>query len=169
MASASRLAALRWDFAGIVGAVCCMFLGIAGTGGASGALGTGCEGCDRIGDGSRNVRSVIDPELPLRSSCDPGGPLVDPAAELPTDDVDPALRSVRFVWTSATEVGVVGSDRKAAAAAADDKDAFDDRFFRKAWAAAVVAEALALDPLSDGFEAALLLLLPNMSTLRLHA
>lgn len=126
MAGASRLAALRWDFAGIIGAsVCCMFLGIAGTGGASGALGTGCDGCVRIGEGSRNVRSVIDPELPLRSSCDPGGPLVDPATELPTDDVDPALRSVRLVWTSATEVGVVGRDRNAADAAAADKDAFE--------------------------------------------
>lgn len=123
-------------------------MGIAGTGGASGELGTGC---DRAGEGSRNVRSVIDPELPLRSSCDPGGPLVDPATELPTDDVDPALRSVLLVWTSATDVGVVGRDRNAAAAAAEDRDAFEERFFKKACAAAVVAEALALDPLR-GYE-----------------
>jgi hypothetical protein len=108
-----------------------MFFGIAGTGGASGALGTGCDCAgDRAGDGSRNVRSVIDPTLPLRSSCD--GPLDDPATELPMDDVDPALRSVRLVWTSATDVGVVGRDRNAAAAAEDDNEAFEDRFFRKA-------------------------------------
>jgi hypothetical protein len=65
------------------------------------------------------------------------------------EDVEPDLLIVRFVCTSATEVGVVGRDRKAAAAAADDREALDDRFFRKAWAAAVVAEGFALDPLRD--------------------
>lgn len=138
---ASRLAARRCDFAGIVGAACCIPLGIAGTGGASTALGTGCEG-----DGSRNVRSDMDEELPLRSSCDPGGPLDDPATELPTDDVDPLLRRVRLVCTSATLVGVVGRDRNAVAAAADERDALEAWFFRKACAAAAVAEGLGFVP-----------------------
>lgn len=137
---ASRLAARRCDFCGITGA-CWIFLGMAGTGGASAALGT-----PREGEGSRNVRSVIEEELPLLSSCGLGCPFVDPATELPTDDVEPLLRIVRFVCTSATLVGVVGLDRRAAAAAADDKDAFEAWFFKKACAAAVAAEALAVVP-----------------------
>jgi hypothetical protein len=126
---------------GIGGWPCRAFFGIAGTGGASAALGTG-----RAGEGSRNVRSDIDPELPLRSSCDPGGPLVDPT-ELPIEEVEPLLRSVLFVTTSATEVGVVGRAFRAAAAAAEESEAVEGRFFRKAWAAADVAEGLALDAL----------------------
>ena len=101
----------------------CIFLGIAGTGGASAALGTGR---DRDGEGSRKVLSDIDPELPLRSSCDTGCPRVDPALELPMEDVEPVLLIIRLVWTSATEVGLIGRDRRAAAAAADDSDTFED-------------------------------------------
>lgn len=68
--------------------MCC---GMAGTGGASAALGTGRLG---PGDGSRNVRSDMDPELPLRSSC--GVPLLcDP--QLPTEDVDPDRFKVLLV------------------------------------------------------------------------
>jgi hypothetical protein len=139
--SASQLAALRWDLAGIEGGILC---GIAGTGGASGALGTGAE---RPGEGSRNVRSVIDPELPRRSNCGLWPFLWDPATELPMEEVEPLLRRVLLVCTSATDVGVVGLDRSAVAAAAADREAFESRFFRKAWAAAVVALGLALDPL----------------------
>lgn len=95
MAGASWLAALRWDLVGIGGWPCCMSFGIIGTGGAFGALGTGAEALD--GEGSRNVRSVIEPELPLRTNCDPGGPRPDDATELPTEDVDPALLIVLFV------------------------------------------------------------------------
>jgi hypothetical protein len=120
-------------------------LGIAGTGGASEALGTGC---DRAGEAARNVRSDIEPELPLRSSWASGGPLADPV-ELPTDEVEPALRSVLFVCTSATEVGVVGRALRAAAAAAEDRAALEARFFRKAWAAALAAEGSVLDALMD--------------------
>jgi hypothetical protein len=116
-----------------------MFLGIAGTGGASIALGTGD---DRDGEESRNVRSDIDPELPLRCSWD------DPATELPADEFEPCLRRVLFVCTSATDVGVVGLDRNAVAAAAEESDALEAWFFRNAWAAADVAEGLALVPLS---------------------
>jgi len=65
IAGASKLAVRRWDWGGIAAVACWMFLGITGTGGASIALGTGD---DRDGDGSRNVRSDIDPELPLRCS-----------------------------------------------------------------------------------------------------
>jgi hypothetical protein len=135
---ASKLAARLCDFAGIGG---CIFCGIAGTGGASTALGTVCEA--RFGEGSRKDLSDIEPLLPLRSSCGRAD------AELPIEDVEPALFIVLFVCKSATEVGVVGRDRKAAPAAADAREALEARFFRKAWAAAVVADAFALDPLRD--------------------
>jgi hypothetical protein len=65
------------------------------------------------------------------------------------DEAEPLLRRVLFVCTSATEVGAVGRAFRAAAAAAAESDAFEDRSFQKAWAAAVVAEGLALDPLRD--------------------
>jgi hypothetical protein len=135
---------------------------MAGTGGASEAIGTPRTG-ERAGEGSRNVLSVIDPELPLRSS---GGapPLCDPLTELPIEDVDPVLRIVRLVCTSATFVGVVGLDRSAAAAAAEERDAFEAWFRRKTEVAAVMAAALAVDPLRGGFDAALLRLFPNMSS-----
>lgn len=144
MAGASWLAALRWDLSGIDDWRRCIFLGIIGTGGAFGALGTGAEALD--GDGSRNVRSVIEPELPLRTNCDPGGPRPVDATELPTDEVDPALLIVLFVCTSATEMGVVGRDFSAAAAAAAERDAFEARSRKKACDAAVAADALTLDP-----------------------
>lgn len=79
---ASILVALRCGFD------CEILFGIAGTGGASGALGTPLDG-----EGSRNVRSDIDPLLPRRSR----GGRDDPATELPTDDVEPDLRIIRFV------------------------------------------------------------------------
>jgi hypothetical protein len=102
---------------------------MAGTGGASAALGTGC---DRAGEGARKVRSVIDPELPLRSNWNPGRPLVVDPVELPMEEVEPLLRRVLLVCTSATDVGVVGRALRAAAAAADEREAFEARFFRKA-------------------------------------
>jgi hypothetical protein len=83
----------------------------------------------------------MDPELPLRASCG----LPDPV--LPLEFTDSDLRTVLFVCTSATETGVVGRDRNAAAAAAEERDAFEARFFRKAWAAAVAALELTLGPL----------------------
>lgn len=118
-----------------------IFCGMAGTGGASYALGTG-EDLD--GDGSRKVRSVIEPELPLLTKVEPGGPRTEPPTELPAEEVEPFLRIVLLVWISATDVGVVGLDRNAAAAAAEDKEAFDVREDRNACAAAVVADALTL-------------------------
>lgn len=116
----------------------CIPWGIAGTGGASTALGTGLPG-----EGSRNVRSVMDPELNLRSICGLS-PLCDPFKELPTDDVEPVRLRVRFVCTSATDVGVIGLALSAAAAAADESETFEERFFRKADVAAVVAAGLAV-------------------------
>jgi hypothetical protein len=137
----SILAARLCEF---VGSTDGRFFGIAGTGGASSKLAL----VDPLfGDGSRNVRSVIDPELPLRSSWAPGGPRVDPAAELPIEEFELVLRIVLLVCTSATEVGVVGRARNAAAAAAADKEALEAWGFRKANAAAVCAEAFALGPL----------------------
>jgi hypothetical protein len=108
--------------------------GIAGTGGASARFG---RGEPRLGDGSRKVRSVMEDVLPRRSSP-PGRPCTDPPLELPTEETEP-LRMVRFVWTSATEVGVIGLARRAAAAAAADKDPFEVELLMKACAAAVCA------------------------------
>jgi hypothetical protein len=134
------LAARLCDFVGGVGD---MFFGMAGTGGASSKLG---RADPLFGDGSRNVRSVIEPELALRSSWDPGGPRTDPETELPIEEFELVLRIVLFVCTSATDVGVVGRARNAAAAAAADKEALDAWGLRKANAAAACAEAFALGP-----------------------
>jgi hypothetical protein len=62
------------------------------------------------------------------------------------EEVDPLLRIVLFVWTSATEVGVVGRDRSAAAAAAAESDALEAWLFKKACAAAEVADGFTLCP-----------------------
>ncbi len=137
----SMLAARLCD---CVGTAAGRLLGMAGTGGALSKLGR----VDPLfGDGSRKVRSVIEPELPLRSSWLPGGPRVDPETELPIEEFELVLRIVLFVWTSATDVGVVGRARNAAAAAAADKEALDGWGLRKANAAAVCAEEFALGPL----------------------
>ncbi len=74
---------------------------------------------------------------------------MEPETELPTEAIEALRRMVLFVCTSATEVGVVGLDRKAAAAAAEDKETLEARLFRKACAAAAVAEGLTLTPLND--------------------
>jgi hypothetical protein len=87
----------------------------------------------RLGDGERNVRSAIDPELPGLF----GSVFVDPD-ELLTDPVEFFL-TMRFVCTSPTSVGLVGFARNAAAAAAADNAFTAPRLFRKACVAAVVA------------------------------
>ena len=115
---------------------------MAGTGGASIALGTGRLG---PGEGSRNVLSDMEPELPRRSNCGVAL-LCDPPNELPTDDVDPDRFRVLRVCTSATDVGVIGRALSAAAAAAEEREAFEERFFRKACVAAVVAAEWAVTP-----------------------
>lgn len=113
-----------------------------GTGGASRAAGLAAP---RFGDCSRNVpiRSVMEPELSLRSSIELGRPFTDALRELETD----ARRCVRLVCTSATFVGVVGRDLSAAPAAAAARFALD--FWAvKAKAAADVAAESAPDPLT---------------------
>lgn len=137
----SILATRLCDFVGSAGG---MFFGMVGTGGASSKLG---RADPLFGDGFRNVRSVIEPKLPLRSSCDPGGPRTDPETELPIEEFELVLRIVLFVWTSATDVGVDGRARNAVAAAAADKEVLDTWGLRKANAAAACAEAFALGPL----------------------
>lgn len=138
MGGASMLEARRFDcFMDL------MWLGITGTGGASTALGTGEA---RDGDASRKVRSVMEPELDLR--CKVGVCALNPEAALPTDDMDPCRRIVLLVSTTETSIGVVGRDRSAAAAAADESDDVEARLLRKAWVAAVVAEGFAVDAFS---------------------
>ena len=119
-------------------------MGMAGTGGASAALGT-C--CDRAGDEARKVLSDIDELLPLRSSWNPGGPPADPV--LPMDEVELVLLKVLLVCTSLTDVGVVGLAFRAAAAAADEREALEARFFKNACAAASEAEGSVLVALRD--------------------
>lgn len=140
-----------------------IIFGIEGTGGASAALGT-----PRAGEGSRKVRSDIDPLLPRRSRVWPSGPLVDPAIELPIDELEPALRSILFVWTSLTDTGVVGRARNAAAAAADESDAFEAWFFRKAEAAAVAALALSVEVIKGCRESSQLLLSCDIDACHAH-
>lgn len=62
---------------------------------------------------------------------------------LPCDDTDALRFCVRFVCTSATLVGVVGRDRNAAAAAADEREEVDARR-ANAEAAAVAAFGFAV-------------------------
>ena len=90
------------------------------------------------GDCSRKVLSVMEPELPCRWSA-PGR-----AAALPLDEMDPR-RCVRFVCTSLTGVGEVVWERRAAAAAAEERLAFEGRLARNACAAAVAAAAVVGD------------------------
>lgn len=118
----STLAALLCDFA-------TSFFGIEGTGGASATLGTGSP---LFGDGVRKDLSVIELTLPRRSRADEGRPCTDPATTLPMEEFEFVLRIVRLVWTSATELGVVGRDRSAAPAAAAASEALDGELFRKA-------------------------------------
>ena len=75
------------------------------------------------GEAARNVRSVIDPLL--LDLCKPGRampPLVPFA--LPLDEVDPRL-TMRFVCTLPTGSGDVVWERRAAAAAAEERDGDD--------------------------------------------
>lgn len=113
------------------------FCGIVGTGGASGALG---RAAPLAGDGSRKVLSDIELELRRRSNWEDARA----GTELALEEPEFSLRNVRFVWTSATLVGVVGLDRRAAAAAAAESVALDLLRARNAWAAAVVAEGSTL-------------------------
>lgn len=130
--------------------------GIAGTGGAISSdwyeflgipplLRDLCAGAP--GDGDRNVRSVMDPELPCLLSCPPGRAGVS-GVLLPADeDRDALRRAFLFVWTSATLVGVVGRALRAAAAAAALSEAVLDSRRVKAEMAAVAALGFAVEAL----------------------
>lgn len=67
----------------------------------------------------------MDPVLGLRSNWAPPSSLFDPATELPTEEFELLLRIIRFVWTFATGMGVVGRDLSAVAAAAAESEAVD--------------------------------------------
>lgn len=116
----SRLEARLEDLGGTAG----MSLGNAGTGGA---LSTGEPTLFILpGDGERNVLSVIEPVLFCRCMADGGRP-----AALVFDALED-LRCMRLVCISPMGTGEVVCDRKAAAAAADDREALDARLLRKA-------------------------------------
>lgn len=111
-------------------------VGRLGTGGASRGLGAGL----RPGDGDRNVRSIIEPTL---------GVLVSSRRRLPSrpgaDERDGLRRKALLDCTSDTIVGLIGRARRAAAAAAEERDGvwlFSPR--ANAEAAAVAALALAV-------------------------
>lgn len=66
-----------------------------------------------------------------------------PLSRLPAEEIDALRRLVRFVWTSATLVGVWGRARRAAAAAAEER-LCDEVWRVKAEAAAVAAFGFAV-------------------------
>lgn len=84
----STLAGRRMDLTGKGGGEAYL-LGTDGTGGATSALLR--DGGRRFGDGSRNVRSVMEP--PLFCRCRPGRP-----AALPMEELEACLCSMRLVW-----------------------------------------------------------------------
>lgn len=123
-----------------MGGIAGISAGIVGIGGTSGdTAATFLLGeTARPGDGLRKVRSVIDPAEPLRCSWLLGLPALGP---LPVEDVDPFL-AMRLVWMSPTSTGVEGCERRAVAAAAAERVAFDCWFFIKACEAAAAADAV---------------------------
>lgn len=106
--------------------------GIAGTGGRPSTSLRGVVG--RRGEFDRRDLSDMEPAL---------GDLLNPCLPPRSPVADALRRMVRLVWTSATLVGVIGRDRRAAAAAADDK-LEGDAWRIKAEAAAVVAFGFAV-------------------------
>ena len=114
-------------------------LGIVGTGGASEAAETEPF---RPGDGDLNVRSVMDPLLLFR--CNPPLP-TPPLVLLPITllliELCEPRRDMRLVWMLPTGSGEVVCERRAAAAAADDSEAWELLRLRKAELAAVAAAA----------------------------
>lgn len=88
----------------------------------------------------RKVRSVIELLLGARRSSGRGAPRPRPAV----DDIEALLRTTLLDWTSATLVGVVGLARRAAAAAAEEREGDWVSRRMKAEAAAVAALGLAV-------------------------
>jgi hypothetical protein len=85
--------------------------------------------------------------------------------ELPADDVEPALRKVLFVCTSATEVGLMGRALRAAAAAADESEELEAWFLMNTDVAAMVAAGFAVWPLRGCYESHQRVFLMMRSTL----
>ena len=129
-------------------------LGSAGTGGASSSSSRRprdwllrrpeAELAGRCGLGVRKVRSAIELLLPGRRRAE--GPWPGSDAEA-AEAADALRRTDRFVCTSATRVGVIGRERRAAAAAAAEREAFESWRLKTA-AAAVVALGLAVAAVS---------------------
>lgn len=107
-----------------------MLFGNGGTGGTSESLGLGDvtpfkrPGDVGLGEATLNVRSVIEPLLPVR--CKPGrGPLFDMMTlPLAFEDVEPRL-TIRLVCRLDMGSGDVVCDRSAAAAAAEEREVID--------------------------------------------
>lgn len=136
LSGGSTLAGLRTDLKGTGGGDV-YSRGSAGTGGAL----SSCvlDKFPRFGEGSLNVRSVIDPELEFRCNC------AGRALTLPLEETDDCLCNMRFVCIAPTGVGVAVNERSAAVAAALERFAFEAWLARKACAAAVEAAALGGD------------------------
>lgn len=94
--------------------------GIAGTGGALASAGAGTLALSD-GDGERKVLSLIEPELGCLRTA---GALAALAPE--------PLLCMRLVWILPTGTGEVLWVRRAAAAAAEDRDALEFAFLRNA-------------------------------------
>lgn len=94
--------------------------------------------CGRPGEGSRKVLEDMELELGVRWREPPRTGAV---AALPRDELDSRRCSMRFDWTSSTDVGLVVWLRNAAAAAADDRALPPSLFAVKALVAAVCADA----------------------------
>jgi hypothetical protein len=89
------------------------------------------------GDGLLNVRSVIEPLLFVL--CSPPRPVLPRVpGPLPFDEADPR-RTIRFVCILPTDSGEAVCERKAAAAAAEEREGVDPDVWRKAEVAAAVA------------------------------
>lgn len=134
----SRLAALL--------CVLTTFLGMTGTGGASGA-GDTALGLPP-GEGDRKVRSVMDELLAVLTMLFLAFP---PMIALPaTEDWEPLL-TMRLVWMEPTGSGDEVCERRAVAAAAEDREAADGDLLRKAALAAMAAEELGGGPRGSGW------------------
>ena len=96
----------------------------------------------RAGEDTLNDRSVIEPLLLVL--CKPGRPGLAPLTfTLPAEDVDPRL-TIRFVCKFPTGSGEVVCDRRAAAAAAEEREDMDCDRPGNALCAAVAAAKVVL-------------------------
>ena len=118
---------------------------MAGTGGASGAGDKAL--CLPPGEGDLNVRSDMDELLVCLTMLFLGLPPM--IAPLPVEDWEPLL-TMRLVWMDPIGSGEEVWERRAAAAAADDREAVDGDLLRKAALAAIEADELGGGPRGSG-------------------